>query len=369
MPTFDTPAGSLQLATYPETGRETTQPWNSADDYLLSEGLSDIPSDPHQARLLIINDNWGALSCPFAQLGYQVSCYTDSFCSRMAISHNQQRNDIAENITLINDLTEASQDTDSIYIQLPKSFDSLHFWLSQLIDAGLAGKTLFIAGMAKHIPIKWLNWLENHCQNYQQFPIRKKARLMTVTLPDRLPELKTLKGYEYNGNLYQGYPGVFARDHLDIGSRVLLEHLPENITGHVVDLGCGNGLLAKEIHRQNPDIKLTLCDDSAVAIRSAQENLADIENASFIHTDALQDLQQPADWIICNPPFHKGNQVLTDIAQRMFAQAAQKLNKGGKLLVIANRHLPYSGQFKRHFGGFKVLHKDAKFSLYLCVKR
>lgn len=369
MPTFDSPAGSLQLATFPKTSRETTQPWNSADEYLLSQKISTAASNPEDQHLLIINDNWGALSCALATQGHQISCYTDSFCSREAITHNQQQNDIAENITFIDDLATCDSGIAAIYIQLPKSFDSLHFWLSQLVTAGMAGKPVLIAGMAKHIPIKWLNWLENHCQDYQQYPIRKKARLMTATLPDKVPELKALKGYEYNGNIYKGYPGVFARDHLDIGSRVLLEHLPENITGHVVDLGCGNGLLAKEIHQQNPETRVTLCDDSAVAIQSARRNLADIKAAEFIHTDVLTGLQQPADWIICNPPFHKGNQVLTDIAMRMFTQAAQNLNKGGKLLVIANRHLPYGSQFKRHFGGFKVLFKDAKFSLYLCVKR
>lgn len=374
MPTFESPLpGQLELNTWPDSNRNSAQPWNAADHYLLAK------APQHAGPVLVINDTWGALSCGLSANNTQVYCYTDSFCSQQAIRTNkagleqQQSSDQLAPIELIEDLTcliEQNISFSAVLIQQPKSFDSLQYWLQQLTQLQLGTTPILIAGMAKHFPVKWLNWLEQHCLHYNQFQIEKKARLVSFQLPDKLPDFLPLKGYEYQGSLYQGLPGVFCRDHLDIGSQVLLDHLPDNIAGHLIDLGCGNGLLAKEIKKAFPDIDLTLCDDSAVAIHSARLNLkaGDID-ARFCHTDVLNGIDTPADWIICNPPFHKGNQVLTDIAQRMFYQASQQLRKNGKLLVIANRHLPYGKDLKRHFGGYQSLFKDGKFTLYLCHKR
>jgi len=365
MPVFDSPCGQLVLNTWPNTAHSNTQPWNAADEYLLSRA-----PEAH-SKVLVINDNWGALTCGLANQGHEIHCYTDSYCSRQAILENLQQGDLTSHnkVDLLNDITQPNEASyDAVYIQQPKSFDSLQYWLNQLIkiDTGI----IHIAGMAKHFPVKWLNWLEQHGNDYQQGQIKKKARLISLRLPEQLPAFSEFKGYHYNGDEYLGLPGVFCRDHLDIGSQVLLDHLPADISGHVIDLGCGNGLLSKEIKKAFPKVTLTLCDDSAVAIKSAQINLSHEEIAAdFHHTDVLNGVAKTADWIICNPPFHKGNQVLTDIAQRMFDQSSQLLTKKGHLLVIANRHLPYGKDLKRHFGGYQILHNDARFTLYLCQKR
>jgi len=56
--------------------------------------------------------------------------------------------------------------------------------------------------------------------------------------------------------------GVFSKDTLDFGSRVLLECLvPRTLEGELLDLGCGIGyigILLKKLHLQ-AQLKLQLC--------------------------------------------------------------------------------------------------------------
>jgi 23S rRNA (guanine1835-N2)-methyltransferase len=51
----------------------------------------------------------------------------------------------------------------------------------------------------------------------------------------------------------------------------------------------------------------------------------------------------------------------------MFKQASKLLSKDGKLLVIANRHLPYAPLLKKGFKNIKQLNSDAKFVIYQCT--
>ena len=269
--------------------------------------------------------------------------------------------------------------TDSLWIQCPKSFDQLHWWLTLALEQLGPGIPIYLAGMAKHIPIKWLNWLENNNHQYEQFPIKKKARLMRFKLADNLPPLKAEKGYlGPDKQEISALPGVFSRDHLDIGSRFFIDQLAKipRIKGNVVDLGCGNGLLsiavldfAKQTQQQD-SLNLILCDDSSLALESAKNNLAKRNYQSPIlhHTDALLNVTGPIDTIMCNPPFHTGNRISTAAAERMFRQSTQILAEKGQLLIIANRHLGYAASLKQLFSSVELLASDAKFVCYRCTQ-
>ena len=324
---------SLELDCYPKVSSNIQQAWDAADLYLLeSAELGNHPA--------IINDQWGVLTC-FSQqqdnsLVKSLYCWSDSYCSQQGIRNNLAKLPNAANISeiLIDQGSPTFPDnTDSIWIQCPKSFDQLHWWL-QLAQQQLgSGIKVYIAGMAKHIPVKWLNWLENHNSDYQQFPIKKKARLMSFTLGESLPTLNVLKSYQdLDKQDISALPGVFSRDHMDIGSRFFIHQLSQlNLKGTVIDLGCGNGLLsiASLHYAQTNALELILCDDSSLALASAKLNL-DARNypqAQYIHTDALLNVTDLADTILCNPPFHSGNRISTAAAERMFKQARRQLKK------------------------------------------
>ena len=112
-----------------------------------------------------------------------------------------------------------------------------------------------------------------------------------------------------------------------------------------------------------------------MAVASAKLNVENnfpeqLKNCEFKQDDCLSS-QAPdsADLILCNPPFHQQNTITEHIAKQMFEQSHQILSKGGRLVVVANRHLPYQGQLKKIFGGFSVLAQNRKFVIFECNKK
>ncbi|MCV5887417.1 class I SAM-dependent methyltransferase, partial [Escherichia coli] len=90
------------------------------------------------------------------------------------------------------------------------------------------------------------------------------------------------------------------------GSRLLLETLP-NLSGKVLDFGCGAGVLGAFMAKANQEIAIEMCDINAYAITSSQatleaNGLSGRVFASDIYSDTAEDYQ----FIISNPPFHSG---------------------------------------------------------------
>ncbi len=165
-------------------------------------------------------------------------------------------------------------------------------------------------------------------------------------------------------------PGVFAHGRLDRGTEVLLQALAQlkgknAPKGRILDFGCGIGVIGLSLLVKNPELRLTLLDDSALALESARLSLlANGLQAELLPSDGLAEVRQRFDWIVSNPPFHRG--VVSDygIAHRFFAQARSVLSKQGKMLLVSNNHLPYEAWLAEQFGrvdqlesgsGYKVL--------------
>ena len=164
-------------------------------------------------------------------------------------------------------------------------------------------------------------------------------------------------------------PGLFAWDRIDPASRLLVEHLPGDLAGRAADLGAGWGYLAAELLARCPRVTtLDLFEAEARALELARVNLsgfADRAALGFHWHDVTKGLPQRFDVIVSNPPFHAHNSAdRPDIGRRFIAVAAQALNPGGRLWLVANRHLPYEAELGTNFGkvravaernGFKVI--------------
>lgn len=163
-------------------------------------------------------------------------------------------------------------------------------------------------------------------------------------------------------------PGVFAWDRIDPGSALLMQHLPP-LAGRGADLGCGIGVLARAVLAVPAVTELTLVDLDRRAVDAARRNIAD-PRARFLWAD----LRHPAaslaglDFIVTNPPFHDGGAEDRALGQAFVRRAANLLRRGGRLLLVANRHLPYEAVLKASFrsvalkveaGGYKVYEAEA----------
>lgn len=135
--------------------------------------------------------------------------------------------------------------------------------------------------------------------------------------------------------LFETDSGVFSRLEMDRGTEVLLHTLPENMTGAVLDMGCGYGALGVSLARANPDCRLTMADinERAVALAAvnAQANGVTAETLVSNGFAALQDKR--FDWIVTNPPIRAGKKVI----YQMFADSANALTPNGSLILVIRK--------------------------------
>jgi 16S rRNA (guanine1207-N2)-methyltransferase len=171
---------------------------------------------------------------------------------------------------------------------------------------------------------------------------------------------------------YVSRPGLFAWDRIDRASALLAAHLPDDLRGHVADLGAGYGYLASQVIARCPNVDaVDLYEAEARALEPARINLVraqrecgrELSVAVHWH-DVTRGLPQPYDAIVSNPPFHQGRADLPELGRAFITSAADALQPTGRLWLVANRHLPYEAILTARFRevrsvvvqeGFKVI--------------
>ncbi len=81
---------------------------------------------------------------------------------------------------------------------------------------------------------------------------------------------------------------------------------PRNRPSRIADLGTGSGAILLALLHELPDARGFGTDTSAVALRTAQANAADLglaDRATFIECDYAAGLNGPFDLIVSNPPY------------------------------------------------------------------
>ncbi len=140
-------------------------------------------------------------------------------------------------------------------------------------------------------------------------------------------------------------PGNFSWERPDVGSELLRRYLENRPPAGVgMDLCCGYGYLAHRILAACPGIsELYLVDADRHALDCAIANTRDARVA--VHARWLdagsESLPAGLDWIVLNPPFHRGKSRDIALGQAIVAKACQSLRPGGRLAMVANRQLPY----------------------------
>jgi 16S rRNA (guanine1207-N2)-methyltransferase len=160
-------------------------------------------------------------------------------------------------------------------------------------------------------------------------------------------------------------PGVFAHGRLDAGTALLLDAMERvGLNGDILDFASGCGVVGITALRMNPGARLTLLDDSALAIEAGKRSLAANRlQAKSIASDGLDELEGRFDWILSNPPFHRGVHDDLDIAADFFQRAGTFLGEKGRILVVFNRHLPYEGWLRNQFNNVNRLASNREFTV------
>lgn len=345
------------------------QAWDAADEYLLQQSL---PAGP----VLVVNDNFGALTC--ALHPRQIWHVSDSWISQQAALHNLDDNQLdVSGVRFLDSLAPLPTGMAAVVIKIPKTLALLEHQLQAIRQVITPETVIIAAAKAKDVHNSTLALFEKWIGKTHTSLAWKKARLIFSQLSAPTPPAEhPLHVWPLAGTEFQihNHANVFARQGLDIGARLFLKHLPHQLEGTIVDLGCGNGVIGLMALVQNPQAQVKFIDESWMAVESSRINVAknlpeDVARSEFMVNNCLAGYTGGTlQAVLCNPPFHQQNALTDHIAWQMFRDAKRCLSYGGELRVIGNRHLDYHKKLEKLFGNCQLIGSDARFVVLCSVK-
>ena len=127
--------------------------------------------------------------------------------------------------------------------------------------------------------------------------------------------------------------GVFSRDGLDPGSRLLIESLPP-MTGRLLDMGCGWGPVGLFLKKMNPAAEIVMSDINERAldltVRNAKRNGLTVET---VLSDGFAAIEGRFDHVVTNPPIRAGK----DVIYGLFDAAREHLTETGDLTIVIRK--------------------------------
>ncbi len=170
---------------------------------------------------------------------------------------------------------------------------------------------------------------------------------------------------------YFTLPGMFSADHVDPGSEVLASYFDKKIAGNVADYGAGWGYLSHQLLKHGGNIAhLDLYEADWHALEAAKKNVMsdEVRLGYYWHDLAREKVDRSYDWVIMNPPFHSGQKAEPHLGQKILEVASQSLRKGGRLLLVANRNLPYEKTIEQHFSSQSKLFETSAYKVIEAVR-
>ncbi len=305
------------------------------------------------------NDGFGALAV--ALHGRAPTSWSDSW-----LAHEATRRNIAANgldpasVAFLPSTEDPSGPFDLLLVKVPRTLAHLRDQLLRLRHHLAPGAVVIGAGMTKQVHTSTIEAFAEAIGPTRTTLARRKARLLLAEVDPGLAAPAT----PYPTTFAHDVPGhgrievvnhanVFGREKLDLGARVLLDHLPTPAGERdVVDLGCGNGVLGTVAALADPSRRLVFADESHGAVASALATHAGAVPGGHAEGHVGHLLagrpDDSADLVLCNPPFHAQGARVDHVAPAMFADAVRVLRPGGRLVVVGNRHLGHHRLLRRH---------------------
>ena len=352
---------NLTLNRVPESTNQSLRAWSAADELLI-----DFLEEKNPESVTVYNDSFGYLAAHAAPR--TVFLATDLKSQEKATLENFETNKLDSSCIIpISLLKKADKKSKIGLMKIPKSLDLFEMFLSHA--AQNIYKTGFLACgfMTRNFTKQMLEIAGEYFEVVEQSLSKKKARLLILSKPKNVEKKVFINTITQEKGEIKQYFGVFSAKKIDYATQFLIENLePPEIVETVLDLACGNGILAKEVAKEFPAAEYHLIDDSMLAIESAKLNVKG-DNYHFYHNNNLEDLgSNTMDYIVCNPPFHVEYEIDISLPLRLFRAAEKKLKPEGKFQVVANTHLNYKPHLEKIFKMVKVVHDNDKFIVYSC---
>ena len=152
---------------------------------------------------------------------------------------------------------------------------------------------------------------------------------------DLKSELKKINIKIFDLNLvFNSDNGVFCKDRLDYGTRLLLENIDwDNVSGPILDVGCGYGPIGIIAYKM-VGADITMCDVNKRALHLAEMNCKDNKvPAQIIESNCYEKISGTFQTIITNPPIRAGKKIVYEI----LFKAKEHLEKNGLLYLVIHK--------------------------------
>lgn len=183
--------------------------------------------------------------------------------------------------------------------------------------------------------------------------------LRSISGPDNLP--------------LQSKPGIFGWNKIDQGSALLINQFPQFVASFgeanrpqsLLDLGCGYGFLACAAAQQGFE-QVTATDNNAAALNACTKNFAALKVAgAVISGDAGSQLEERFDAIICNPPFHQGFNIDSELTAKFLTASKRLLAPKGRALFVVNNFIALEKKALDYFPRVREVARSGSFKLIM----